>query len=46
MNKDEMEKYEMDKEYTQVNRLNSEKMDIINRRIEAELEKDSKINKP
>ena len=36
----------MDKEYTQVDRLDSEEMDMINRRIEAELEKESKNNKP
>ncbi|WFR60617.1 hypothetical protein P9222_18720 [Paenibacillus amylolyticus] len=39
MNKGEAQEYEMDKEYTQVDRLDSEQMDVINRRIEAELEK-------
>ncbi|WP_145322206.1 hypothetical protein [Paenibacillus xylanexedens] len=42
MNKGEAQEYEMDKEYTQVDQLSSEEMNMINRRIEAELEKDSK----
>ncbi|MEK3703190.1 hypothetical protein MKY87_03600 [Paenibacillus sp. FSL R7-0198] len=42
MNKGEAKEYEMDKEYTQVDRLDLEEMDTINRRIEAELEKESK----
>ncbi|MEK4365392.1 hypothetical protein MKX68_23410 [Paenibacillus sp. FSL M8-0212] len=42
MNKGEAKEYEMDKEYTQVDRLDPEEMDMINRRIEAELEKESK----
>ncbi|MFX3650432.1 MAG: hypothetical protein ACE3K2_13480 [Paenibacillus sp.] len=46
MNKSEAQEYEMDKEYTQVDRLDSEQMDMINRRIEAELEKESNKNKP
>lgn len=46
MNKNEAKEYELDKEYTQVDQLSSEEMNIINRRIEVELEKDSKNNKP
>ncbi|MGN7413465.1 hypothetical protein [Paenibacillus sp. SAF-068] len=46
MNKGEAQEYEMDKEYTQVDRLDSEQMDVINRRIEAELEKERNKNKP
>ncbi|MGO4731438.1 hypothetical protein [Paenibacillus sp. 2KB_22] len=45
MNKGEAQEYERDKEYRQVDRLDSEQMDMINRRIEAELEKESKNNK-
>ncbi len=36
----------MDKQFKDVDQLSSEEMNIINRRIEAELEKDSKNNKP
>ncbi|MBY0116203.1 hypothetical protein [Paenibacillus xylanexedens] len=42
MNNNEAKEYELDKEYTQVDQLSSEEMNMINRRIEAALEKDSK----
>ncbi|WP_339297177.1 hypothetical protein MKY92_18100 [Paenibacillus sp. FSL R5-0623] len=42
LNNNEAKEYELDKEYTQVDQLSSEEMNMINRRIEAELEKDSK----
>ncbi|SDC45769.1 hypothetical protein SAMN05428987_1392 [Paenibacillus sp. CF095] len=42
MNKGEAQEYELDQEYTQVDRLDAEEMNMINRRIEAELEKESK----
>lgn len=45
MNKGEAEEFEMDQEYTQVDRLDSDQMAVINRRIEAELEKDNRNNK-
>ncbi|OMF15259.1 hypothetical protein BK131_10250 [Paenibacillus amylolyticus] len=45
MNKGEANEYEMDKQFKDVDRLDSEQMDMINRRVEAELEKDSKNNK-
>ncbi|WP_017687869.1 hypothetical protein [Paenibacillus sp. PAMC 26794] len=46
MNKGEAQEYELDKQFKDVDRLSSEEMDSINRKIEAELEKDNKNNKP
>ncbi|WP_338706356.1 hypothetical protein [Paenibacillus amylolyticus] len=46
MNKGEAQEYEIDKQFKDVDRLSLEEMNMINRRIEAELEKESKNNKP
>ncbi|MGF9697080.1 MULTISPECIES: hypothetical protein [Paenibacillus] len=45
MNNKESKEYEFDKEFKQVDRLSSDEMSVINKRIEAELEKESKKNK-
>ncbi|MFE6075854.1 hypothetical protein ACFVQB_15385 [Paenibacillus sp. NPDC057886] len=41
----EAEEYQIDKQLTDVNHLDSDQLKIINRRIEAELEKESKKKK-
>ncbi|MFS0868334.1 hypothetical protein [Paenibacillus xylanilyticus] len=45
MNNKESKEYEFDKEFKQVDQLSSDQMSVINKRIEAELEKESKKNK-
>ncbi|MEC0127559.1 hypothetical protein [Paenibacillus pabuli] len=44
MNKGDAQEYTMDKQLTDVEHLDSDQLKIINRRIEAELEKESKKN--
>lgn len=44
MSKTEAADYEIDKQLDQVNRLDSAELSVINARIEAELEKESKGN--
>ncbi|MCM3133126.1 hypothetical protein M3629_10020 [Paenibacillus polysaccharolyticus] len=45
MTKEESEDYEADQAYKDIDRISSERMEVINRKIEAELERDSKNRK-
>ncbi|MBU5352246.1 hypothetical protein ACN9MH_17570 [Paenibacillus silvae] len=45
MNKEELEEYEMDQDYKNADRIPSESMDVINRKIELELERENKNKK-
>ncbi|WP_427051861.1 hypothetical protein [Paenibacillus sp. TC-CSREp1] len=45
MNKEELEEYEMDQDYKNADRIPSERMDVINRKIELELERENKNKK-
>ncbi|MGQ8873031.1 hypothetical protein [Paenibacillus sp. TSA_86.1] len=45
MNKEELDSYETDQTYKDIDRISSERMDVINRKIEAELERDNKNKK-
>ncbi|KOY16383.1 DUF456 domain-containing protein [Paenibacillus xylanivorans] len=45
MNKGEAEEYKIDRQLTDVKHLDSDQLKVINRRIEAELEKESRNNK-
>nr|WP_154983585.1 hypothetical protein [Paenibacillus xylanexedens] len=45
MTKEESEDYEADQAYKDIDRISSERMEVINRKIEAELERDSKHKK-
>lgn len=45
MTKDESENYEADQAYKDIDRISSERMEVINRKIEAELERDNKNKK-
>lgn len=45
MHKGEAEEYQIDKQLTDIEHLDSDQLKIINQRIEAELEKESKKNK-
>ncbi|MDK8194105.1 hypothetical protein QP794_28925 [Paenibacillus sp. UMB7766-LJ446] len=45
MNKGEAEEYKIDEQLTNVEHLDSDQLKVINRRIEAELKKESRNNK-
>jgi uncharacterized membrane protein (DUF106 family) len=45
MNKGEAEEYKIDRQLTDIEHLDSDQLKVINRRIEAELEKGSRNNK-
>ncbi|MGO4527803.1 hypothetical protein AB4Z30_01875 [Paenibacillus sp. 2TAF8] len=45
MSKEELDTYEMDQTYKDIDRISSERMDVINRKIEAELERENKNKK-
>ncbi|MCG7381040.1 hypothetical protein [Paenibacillus sp. ACRRY] len=45
MNNKESKEYEFDKEFKQVDQLSSDEMSVINKRIEAELEKENRNKK-
>ncbi|WP_434750684.1 hypothetical protein [Paenibacillus amylolyticus] len=45
MSKEELNSYETDQTYKDIDRISSERMDVINRKIEAELERDNKNKK-
>ncbi|MBR2565645.1 MAG: hypothetical protein IKE29_13620, partial [Paenibacillus sp.] len=42
MTKEELENYEADQTYKDIDRISSERMEVINRKIEAELDLDRK----
>ncbi|WP_145331614.1 hypothetical protein [Paenibacillus xylanexedens] len=45
MSREESEDYEADQEYKDIDRISSERMEVINRKIEAVLERDNKHKK-